>query len=82
MAVQIAVIDDWQDGARDVVDWSVLDSLGEVTFEHDYPADNATLAERLGLTHESARTYLKRVYRKLGLAGQRELFALLMAPQA
>ncbi|QKV64356.1 D-2-hydroxyacid dehydrogenase family protein [Pseudomonas sp. 43A] len=48
MAVQIAVIDDWQDVARDVVDWSVLDSLGEVTFEHDYPANNATLAERLG----------------------------------
>ncbi|MEX5665706.1 D-2-hydroxyacid dehydrogenase family protein [Pseudomonas neuropathica] len=48
MAVQIAVIDDWQDVARDVVDWSALDSLGEVTFEHDYPADNATLAERLG----------------------------------
>ncbi|MBC8996860.1 D-2-hydroxyacid dehydrogenase family protein [Pseudomonas sp. N40(2020)] len=48
MAVQIAVIDDWQDVARDVVDWSVLDSIGEVTFEHDYPADNATLAERLG----------------------------------
>jgi phosphoglycerate dehydrogenase-like enzyme len=48
MAVQIAVIDDWQDVARDVVDWTVLDSLGEVTFEHDYPADNATLAERLG----------------------------------
>jgi phosphoglycerate dehydrogenase-like enzyme len=48
MAVQIAVIDDWQDVARDVVDWSVLDSLGEVTFEHYYPADNATLAERLG----------------------------------
>jgi phosphoglycerate dehydrogenase-like enzyme len=48
MAVQIAVIDDWQDVARDVVDWSVLDSLGEVTFEHDYPADNVTLAERLG----------------------------------
>ncbi|WP_456021414.1 D-2-hydroxyacid dehydrogenase family protein [Pseudomonas protegens] len=47
MAVQIAVIDDWQDVARDVVDWSVLDSLGQVTFEHDYPADNATLAERL-----------------------------------
>jgi phosphoglycerate dehydrogenase-like enzyme len=42
------VIDDWQDVARDVVDWSVLDSLGEVTFEHDYPADNATLAMRLG----------------------------------
>jgi phosphoglycerate dehydrogenase-like enzyme len=48
MAVQIAVIDDWQDVARDVVDWSALESLGEVTFEHDYPADNATLAERLG----------------------------------
>jgi phosphoglycerate dehydrogenase-like enzyme len=48
MAMQIAVIDDWQDVARDVVDWSVLDSIGEVTFEHDYPADNATLAERLG----------------------------------
>ncbi|WP_065257996.1 D-2-hydroxyacid dehydrogenase family protein [Pseudomonas bananamidigenes] len=48
MAVQIAVIDDWQDVARDVVDWSVLDSLGEVTFIHEYPADNTTLAERLG----------------------------------
>jgi phosphoglycerate dehydrogenase-like enzyme len=48
MAVQIAVIDDWQDVARDVVDWSVLDSLGEVSFLHDYPADNETLTERLG----------------------------------
>ena len=48
MAVQIAVIDDWQDVARDVVDWAQLDGVGEVTFEHDYPADNATLAERLG----------------------------------
>ena len=48
MAVQIAVIDDWQDVARNVVDWSVLDGIGEVTFEHDYPADNATLAQRLG----------------------------------
>ncbi|MBV4545948.1 D-2-hydroxyacid dehydrogenase family protein [Pseudomonas triticicola] len=48
MTVQIAVIDDWQDVARDVVDWSVLESIGEVTFVHDYPADNATLAERLG----------------------------------
>ncbi|NYH12092.1 D-2-hydroxyacid dehydrogenase family protein [Pseudomonas moraviensis] len=48
MAVQIAVIDDWQDVARGVVDWSVLDSLGEVTFVHEYPADNATLAERFG----------------------------------
>jgi len=48
MTVQIAVIDDWQDVARDVVDWSVLESIGEVTFVHDYPADNATLVERLG----------------------------------
>jgi phosphoglycerate dehydrogenase-like enzyme len=48
MAVQIAVIDDWQDVARDVVDWSVLDSIGEVSFVHDYPADNETLAKRLG----------------------------------
>jgi len=48
MAVQIAVIDDWQDVARDVVDWSVLESIGELTFVRDYPADNATLAERLG----------------------------------
>lgn len=48
MAVQIAVIDDWQDVARDVVDWSVLEAVGEVTFVHDYPADNQTLAERLG----------------------------------
>lgn len=48
MAVQIAVIDDWQDVARDVVDWSVLESLGEMSFIHDYPADTATLAERLG----------------------------------
>ncbi|SDP06861.1 Lactate dehydrogenase [Pseudomonas arsenicoxydans] len=48
MAVQIAVIDDWQDVARDVVDWSALDSIGEVSFVHDYPADNQTLAQRLG----------------------------------
>ncbi|WP_434672139.1 D-2-hydroxyacid dehydrogenase family protein [Pseudomonas sp. R1-15] len=47
MAVQIAVIDDWQDVAKDVVDWSVLDSIGEVAFLHDYPADRDTLAERL-----------------------------------
>ncbi|UVL81685.1 D-2-hydroxyacid dehydrogenase family protein [Pseudomonas sp. B21-028] len=47
MAVQIAVIDDWQDVARDVVDWSALDSIGQVTFLRDYPADRDTLAERL-----------------------------------
>ena len=48
MALQIAVIDDWQDVARDVVDWSVLDPIGQVSFIHDYPDDNATLAQRLG----------------------------------
>ncbi|WP_339501771.1 D-2-hydroxyacid dehydrogenase family protein [Pseudomonas silesiensis] len=48
MAVQIAVIDDWQDMARDVVDWSALDPIGQVSFIHDYPDDNATLAQRLG----------------------------------
>ncbi|WP_223505655.1 D-2-hydroxyacid dehydrogenase family protein [Pseudomonas sp. GL-RE-29] len=48
MAVQIAVIDDWQDVARNVVDWSQLDDIGQVTFVHDYPADNETLAQRLG----------------------------------
>ncbi|MBC3372541.1 D-2-hydroxyacid dehydrogenase family protein [Pseudomonas sp. SWRI92] len=47
MAVQIAVIDDWQNVARDVVDWSALDSVGQVTFLHDYPADPDTLVARL-----------------------------------
>jgi phosphoglycerate dehydrogenase-like enzyme len=47
MAVQIAVIDDWQDVARNVVDWSALEGVGEVSFIHDYPADNETLARRL-----------------------------------
>jgi hypothetical protein len=47
MAVQIAVLDDWQNVARDVVDWSVLDAIGQVSFLHDFPADNATIAERL-----------------------------------
>jgi DNA-binding CsgD family transcriptional regulator len=40
------------------------------------------LASRLGITVSSARTYLKRVCAKLGVQGQRELFALLMEPQA
>lgn len=43
----IAVLDDWQDVARGVVDWSVLERLGSVTFLHDYPADTATMARRL-----------------------------------
>lgn len=47
MTVQIAVIDDWQGVARDVVDWSALAAIGQVHFLPDYPADNATLAQRL-----------------------------------
>jgi DNA-binding CsgD family transcriptional regulator len=40
------------------------------------------LALRLGLTLASAQTYQKRVYRKLGAAGQRELMALLFGEGA
>ncbi|WLH87886.1 D-2-hydroxyacid dehydrogenase family protein [Pseudomonas sp. FP453] len=47
MSVQIAVIDDWQQVARDVVDWSSLEGVGQVHFLHDYPADTATMIERL-----------------------------------
>ncbi|MBN2990990.1 D-2-hydroxyacid dehydrogenase family protein [Pseudomonas cedrina subsp. fulgida] len=47
MSLQIAVIDDWQNVASGVVDWSVLDPVGQVHFLHDYPADTATLIERL-----------------------------------
>lgn len=47
MSVQIAVIDDWQNVAQGVVDWSALASVGQVHFLHDYPADTATMVERL-----------------------------------
>ncbi|AZF21746.1 D-2-hydroxyacid dehydrogenase family protein [Pseudomonas sp. R3-52-08] len=47
MSLQIAVIDDWQQVASGVVDWSVLAPLGQVHFLHDYPADTATMVERL-----------------------------------
>ncbi|TFY89087.1 D-2-hydroxyacid dehydrogenase family protein [Pseudomonas kairouanensis] len=47
MSLQIAVIDDWQNVARGVVDWSALDAVGQVQFLHDYPADTATMIERL-----------------------------------
>jgi phosphoglycerate dehydrogenase-like enzyme len=43
----IAVLDDWQSVASDVVDWSVLDSIGDVTFLHEYPADTASMVKRL-----------------------------------
>ena len=42
--------------------------------------DAEALAKRLGITVSSARTYVKRVCAKLGVQGQRELFALLMEP--
>lgn len=41
--------------------------------------DTAALAGRLGLTPSSAQTYCQRVYRKLGVAGQRGLLAALLA---
>ncbi|MGC5698634.1 D-2-hydroxyacid dehydrogenase family protein [Pseudomonas sp. NFXW11] len=47
MTLQIAVLDDWQDVARDVLDWSVLQSIGQVSFLHDYPTDPASLIQRL-----------------------------------
>ncbi|WP_455926292.1 D-2-hydroxyacid dehydrogenase family protein [Pseudomonas putida] len=45
--MRIAVIDDWQDVASDVVDWSPLQALGQVDFLPDYPADTATMVARL-----------------------------------
>lgn len=42
--------------------------------------DNEALALRLGLELSSTQTYLKRIYRKLGLGGQRELLGLLVQP--
>lgn len=37
------------------------------------------IAAQMGITRSSAETYRKRLYRKLGISGQRELLALLMA---
>ncbi|MBV6287977.1 D-2-hydroxyacid dehydrogenase family protein [Pseudomonas aegrilactucae] len=45
--MQIAVIDDWQQVAEGVVDWTTLRAAGEVHFLHHYTADTATLAQRL-----------------------------------
>lgn len=45
--LKIAVLDDWQNVASGVVDWSALDSVGEISFLHDYPADTATMIQRL-----------------------------------
>ena len=40
------------------------------------------LADHMGIALSSAQTYLKRVYRKLGISGQRELLGLLVGPSA
>ncbi|WP_137895504.1 helix-turn-helix transcriptional regulator [Ramlibacter sp. 2FC] len=40
------------------------------------------IADRMGIEVSSAQTYLKRVYRKLGISGQRELLGLLLASEA
>jgi len=40
--------------------------------------ENDTLARQLGLELSSAQTYVKRVYRKLGVGSQRELMGLLV----
>ena len=45
--LKIAVLDDWQSVASDVVDWSGLDAIGEVSFLHEFPADTATMVSRL-----------------------------------
>lgn len=45
--LRIAVLDDWQSVASGVLDWSILDSVGKVSFLHEYPADTATMVERL-----------------------------------
>lgn len=41
--------------------------------------DTTALALRLGLTPASAQTYCKRLYRKLGVSGQRELMASVLS---
>ncbi|SEJ81187.1 D-2-hydroxyacid dehydrogenase family protein [Pseudomonas sp. NFR16] len=46
-ALRIAVLDDWQSVAQDVVDWTALKPIGNVTFLHDYPADTAAMVARL-----------------------------------
>lgn len=45
--LRIAVLDDWQSVASTVVDWTVLDPIGEVSFLHEFPADTASRVARL-----------------------------------
>jgi phosphoglycerate dehydrogenase-like enzyme len=46
-ALRIAVLDDWQAVASQVVNWAPLQALGELVFVHDYPTATAVLIERL-----------------------------------
>lgn len=46
--LRIAVLDDWQSVASAVVDWTVLDAIGEVSFLHEFPTDTASMVARLG----------------------------------
>lgn len=39
------------------------------------------IADHMGIERSSAQTYLKRLYRKLGVSGQRALFGLLTGPE-
>lgn len=43
--------------------------------------DVQTISSRMGIQDSSAATYIKRLYRKLGVSSQRELFALAMQPK-
>jgi phosphoglycerate dehydrogenase-like enzyme len=45
--LRIAVLDDWQSVASNVVDWTVLDPIGAVSFLHEFPADTASMVARL-----------------------------------
>jgi phosphoglycerate dehydrogenase-like enzyme len=45
--IRIAVLDDYQDVALSLADWSVLDARATVTVFNDHLADSATVIERL-----------------------------------
>lgn len=53
-------------------DWDVVRALLD-------GLDHEAMAQRLGLQASSAPTYTKRLYRKLGVSGRRELLAQLLA---
>src|SRR5580704_9264117 len=45
--IRIAVLDDYQDVALSLADWSVLDGRATVTVFHDHLANSAAVVERL-----------------------------------